>query len=75
MLHIFRCGLDYAFTRRIGCGASYPACEPNPSTRPAIARRAYESLQGSPAVCPLATPRRCHDVGSSFCQRRQGPPM
>jgi len=24
------------------------------------ARRVYESLQGSPAVGPLATPRRCH---------------
>jgi hypothetical protein len=32
------------------------------------ARRAYESLQGSPAVGPLATPRRCHAAAGSFRQ-------
>ena len=30
------------------------------------ARRAYESLQGSPAVGPLATPRRYQDTNNSF---------
>lgn len=25
-------------------------------------QRVYESLQGSPEVCPLATPRRYHDI-------------
>lgn len=48
--------------------------EPDPSARPAEARRVYESLQGSPAVGPLATPRRCHGPPESF-ECRQGSPM
>ena len=38
----------------------------NPSTCPAVARQAYESLQGNPAVSPLVTPRRCHVAGLSI---------
>jgi len=60
---IFRPGLDYAFipvardaerlsaVRRI-LGIAHPLPE----------QRLHESLQGSPEVCPLATPRRYHDI-------------
>ena len=35
----------------------------DPSTRSSNEdQRVYESLQGSPEVCPLATPRRYHDI-------------
>lgn len=45
---------------------------PDPSARPAFARRAYESLQGSPAVSPLATPRRCHDAARFLLSASSG---
>src|SRR3972149_1622453 len=46
-----------------GCGASYPLAKWILSTRSSVKdQQAYESLQGSPEVCPLATPRRYHDI-------------
>ena len=57
---LFRDRLDYAFTpAEAGGGACYPGHRPDPSAGSTVAvQPVYESLQGSPEVGPLATPRR-----------------
>jgi hypothetical protein len=60
---LFRDRLDYAFTPTEAGGG---ACYPDVTARILVpaplhaAQPVYESLQGSPEVGPLATPRRCH---------------
>ena len=61
----FRRGLDYAFNLREQVAERVIRLESNrilvfAQRTYACARRVYESLQGSPEVGPLATPRRCH---------------
>ncbi|MBV6417282.1 MAG: hypothetical protein CMLOHMNK_01928 [Steroidobacteraceae bacterium] len=81
LIHCFRSGLDYAFIPMpprpaTGCGACYPTASrptwrilvPAPVLPP---RRVYESLQGSPEVGPLATPRRCRGVPAASPEHRR----
>jgi len=73
--HSFRNGLDYAFiqiplspfrtgeSRNLDAGRLIRLNTADPSARSSIKdQRTYESLQGSPGVCPLATPRRYHGI-------------
>jgi len=79
--HSFRNGLDYAFiqiplspfrtgeSRNLDAGRLIRLNTADPSARSSIKdQRTYESLQGSPGVCPLATPRRYHGI----CQMPSG---